>query len=253
MAQAQLDERSSTPLYEQLRRQLQGQIDDGTFAPGARIPSEDRLNTLYGVSRITIRRALRELVDEGYLIKRPGKGTYVSDEPPAHAAPQKVSAKFVQDNDVESFTEACRANGMHAGAQLVACDTVGGFEDEREFFGFGAEGSLLRIERVRTADGIPIMVEENYFPAREFAFLQQADFEDTSLFDIVSAHGYGDPTLKEPCRLDLEKAAPAEAARLHVPVGEPLFCLYGRYYDESGAPLYLGKQHIVGTRYTFRI
>lgn len=79
-----LDDGSSTPLYAQLRELLKGQIVDGAFVPGERIPSEDKLNGLYGVSRITIRRALQELVNEGYLVKCPGKGTYVSERLPAH-------------------------------------------------------------------------------------------------------------------------------------------------------------------------
>lgn len=248
-----LDEGSSVPLYAQLRELLKGQIDEGAFVPGERIPSEDKLNGMYGVSRITIRRALQELVDEGYLIKRAGKGTYVSEHVPGRPAQSKVQAKFTQNNDVQSFTEACGSNNQRAGAHLVALDEVSGFEDARDFFGFGAEGRLLRVVRVRTADGTPIMVEENYFPADGYGFLRGADFEDTSLYDIVVANGHGEPTLNEPCDLDLEKAPADMAPYLDVPAGEPLFCLSGRYYDTDGAPMYLGKQHIVGTRYTFRI
>lgn len=85
-----LDEGSSTPLYAQLRELLKSQIEDGSFAPGERIPSEDKLNGLYGVSRITIRRALQELADDGYLVKCPGKGTDVCGRAhPGHAPSDK--------------------------------------------------------------------------------------------------------------------------------------------------------------------
>lgn len=248
-----LDEGSSTPLYAQLRDLLKGQIADGAFVPGERIPSEDKLNGLYGVSRITVRRALQELVDEGYLVKCPGKGTYVSERVPGAPAHAKVRARFTQNNDVQSFTEACESNGQAAGAHLLALEEVDGFEGARDFFGFGAEGRLLRVVRIRTADRTPIMVEENYFPAGEYGFLREADFEDTSLYDIVTAGGHGDPMLTEPCALDLEKAPAEMAPYLDVPIGEPLFCLEGRYFDADGSPMYLGRQHIVGTRYTFRI
>lgn len=248
-----LDEGSSTPLYAQLRELLKGQILDGSFTPGERIPSEDKLNGLYGVSRITIRRALQELVDEGYLVKRPGKGTYVSERVPGVSAGQKVRARFTQNNDVQSFTEACKSNGQSAGARLMSLEEVDGLDDERGFFGFGSEGRLMRVVRIRTADRTPIMVEENYFPAREYGFLREANFEDTSLYDIVTANGHGVPMLTEPCALDLEKASAEMAPYLDVPAGEPLFCLEGRYYDADGSPMYLGRQHIVGTRYTFRI
>lgn len=248
-----LDEGSSTPLYAQLRELLKGQIADGTFVPGERIPSEDKLNGMYGVSRITVRRALQELVEEGYLVKCPGKGTYVSERVPGSPVQSKIRAKFTQNNDVQSFTEACQSNECTAGAHLVALEEVEGLDEARDFFGFGSEGRLLRVVRIRTADRTPIMVEENYFPASEYAFLHEADFEDTSLYDIIVENGHGEPMLTEPCALDLEKAPAEMALYLDVPAGEPLFCLVGRYYDTDGSPMYLGKQHIVGTRYTFRI
>lgn len=248
-----LDDGSSTPLYAQLRELLKGQIVDGAFVPGERIPSEDKLNGLYSVSRITIRRALQELVNEGYLVKCPGKGTYVSERLPGTSVSSKVRAKFTQNNDVQSFTEVCESNNQRAGAHLMSIEEVEGLDDARAFFGFGNEGRLLRVVRIRTADRTPIMVEENYFPAEAYAFLRSADYEDTSLYDIILSNGHGEPMLTEPCDLDLEKASAELAPHLDVPVGEPLFCLEGRYYDTDGSPMYLGRQHIVGTRYTFRI
>lgn len=248
-----LDEGSSTPLYAQLRELLKSQIEDGSFAPGERIPSEDKLNGLYGVSRITIRRALQELADDGYLVKCPGKGTYVGERIPGMRRPTKIRAKFTQNNDVQSFTEACASNSQSAGAHLVSLEEVEGLEEERDFFGFGSEGRLLRLVRIRTADRTPIMIEENYFPVGTYGFLLDADYEDTSLYDIIVSNGHGEPTLNEPCALDIEKAPADMAPYLDVPAGEPLFCLAGRYFDMDGSPMYLGKQHIVGARYTFRI
>lgn len=157
-----LDEGSSIPLYAQLRELLKGQIREGAFVPGERIPSEDKLNGMYGVSRITVRRALQELVEEGYLVKCPGKGTYVSERIPGMSAQSKVRAKFTQNNDVQSFTEACESNNQRAGAHLISIEEVDGIDEARDFFGFGSEGRLLRVLRIRTADRTPIMVEENY-------------------------------------------------------------------------------------------
>lgn len=240
-----LDETSSMPLYAQIMAAIVSGIDSGEYKPGDRIPSEEKLIEAFSVSRITVRRAIRELVADGRLVKRPGKGTYVSE-------PQ-VKAKFTQDNEVNSFTIACAQNGMLAGAHLISLTVVPGMEQECSFFGFGPEGKLLRIERVRTADGVPIMVEENYFPYERYAFLEQEGHENTSLFAVIFAHLHMKPSLKEPCTLDIEKAPTTLAAHLEVPCGEPLFLYLGRYFDDNGEAMYLGKQHIVGSRYTFRI
>ena len=243
METKQLDETSSTPLYAQLMAEISSRVDDGTYAVGERIPSEEKLIDMYGVSRITVRRAIKELVEGGLLVKRPGKGTYVNE-------PQ-VKAKFTQDNDVNSFTSACEENGMVAGAHLVACEEVPAIAAERAFF--GDDSRLLLIERVRTADGVPIMVEENYLPVADYGFLEEANLENTSLFSLIFDRLQRKPCLNEPCTLDIEKASPTLAAHLDVPCGEPLFLFVGRYFDEDGRPMYLGKQHIVGSRYTFRI
>lgn len=240
-----LDENSSTPLYAQVMAAILTSIDNGTYKPGDRIPSEEKLIEAYSVSRITVRRAIRELVEDGRLVKRTGKGTYVSE-------PQ-VKAKFTQNNDVSSFTNSCAQNGMLAGAHLISLDVVSGIDAEREFFGFGSEGKLLRIDRVRTADGVPIMVEENYYPYDTYRFLENAGHENTSLFATVFDHVHMKPSLKEPCTLDIEKASTTLAANLDVACGEPLFLYVGRYYDDNGDAMYLGKQHIVGSRFTFRI
>lgn len=248
-----IDETLPEPLYAQLRDILKSKIEQGEYPIGKRIPSEDQLNARYGVSRITVRRALAELAQEGYLIKRVGKGSYVSDSWVTSNAPSKVSVRFPQNNDVQAFSESCIANGLVPGAVLVRCVQISGVDSERLFFGFGSEGRLLLVERVRTANGLPIMVEENLFPYDRYSFLMNEDLIDASLYDLVRRHGFTEPCLKEPCALELEKCPQDYAMLLEVPAGEPLFCLTGRYYDSEGYPMYFGKQHIVGSRYTFRI
>lgn len=248
-----IDETLPEPLYAQLRDILKNKIVQGEYPVGKRIPSEDQLNAQYGVSRITIRRALSELANEGYLIKRVGKGSYVSDSWAKTDVSSKVSVRFPQNNDVQAFSESCLANDLIPGATLVRCLQISGIESERSFFGFGSDGKLLLVERIRTADGLPIMVEENLFPYDRYSFIEDEDLTDVSLYKLIGCHGYTEPCLREPCALELEKCPQKYATLLEVPAGEPLFCLTGRYYDSDGSAMYLGKQHIVGTRYTFRI
>lgn len=242
---AKLNEDSTVPLYAQLMTEIVDNITDGTYPVGSKIPSEEKLIARYGVSRITVRRAVQELVAEGVLEKHQGKGTFVLQ--------RKVKAKFTQDSTVQSFTQACADNGVQAGARLISCERVSGMEEEQGFFGFGTEGTLLRIERVRTADGIPIMVEENYFPADRYGFLSHVNLEDTSIFEIIAERLHQEPHLEEPCQLDIETASARHAKLLDAAYGEPMFYYVGRYYDELNRAMCLGKQHIVGSRYSFKI
>ena len=79
MPDAQLEKGTQNPLYQQLMRRLKNDIVSGRYAAGARIPSEQALCDTYGVSRVTVRKAMLDLVQEGLLVRRQGKGTFVAD------------------------------------------------------------------------------------------------------------------------------------------------------------------------------
>ena len=93
-----LDKESTVSLYIQLMHVIKEQIHNGTYLEGEQIPTEGELSKMYNISRITIRRAIEELCQQGYLKKIQGKGTFVE-------AP-KIYRKLEQDNNI-SFTEAC--------------------------------------------------------------------------------------------------------------------------------------------------
>lgn len=96
-----LNSEQAEPLYIQLKKAVQSAIANGAFSSGDKIPTEIELSETYNVSRITVRKAIEELVNEGYLTKRQGKGTFVN-------AP-KIGRKI---EHVISFTAACKANGV---------------------------------------------------------------------------------------------------------------------------------------------
>ena len=146
---------SAVPLYQQVMDDLKGEIARGVYAAGSRIPSEMELAKSYGVGRITVRRAIEELSRAGYLNRQQGRGTFV-------CAP-KLKRKIVQKGDVQSFTEGCAANDMVAGARLVSRTVVAATREDAAFFGVEPGCELIVVERVRTADGIPVMLANNAF------------------------------------------------------------------------------------------
>jgi len=98
-----LNTTSDIPLFEQLKNDLLEQIKKGIYISGQQIPTETELSELYHVSRITIRRAITELCNEGVLIKKQGKGTFVKE--------WKIFRKL---EHTLSFSDACKANQMEA-------------------------------------------------------------------------------------------------------------------------------------------
>lgn len=242
---AKLSSDLPVPLYQQVANDLRSAIENNVYHIGGKIPPEPELSQLYSVSRITVRKAIEVLVKEGYLKKRQGKGTFVCERFP-HSVLQDDRSEAVN-----GFTESCRKNGLEPGAHLLHREVMTIPSDEWSFFGGSESDKVIRIDRIRTADGEPIMVEFNIFPLKGLEFLETADLENVSLFELIEDH-----TSRHACRnssqtLNIRLAEENLSKMLSVPVGEPLFYLEGRYRDQFGDPLYFGRQYIIGSRYTF--
>ena len=243
----QLNEDSLIPLYQQLMEDIKASLAEGKYAPDEKIPSESELSELYHVSRITVRRAVEELCSEGYLVKKQGKGTYVSQP--------KVMRKITQDSDVMGFSEACRACGMKPGAQVVSIQRVPARSDEVRFLGLAPQSDVIYLQRVRTADGEPIMLENNFFPYEPFKGLLTAyeDLSDGSLFDYLQAHYGRRPESTVSCTLEIVRASAEQASYLDIITGDPMFYMNAYFLDGEGKPLAIGRQYIVGSRFVFNI
>lgn len=145
---------SREPVYYQIRRALLARIEGGEYTPGAQLPTEQELQEQFGVSRGTVRRALDELVFEGRIRRRSGKGTFVRELPPR-----------VQTEEVLSFTEQVRRRGLLPSTQLIAAAQIAAAEAEevvRGAFGLEAHDPVLRIRRLRLGDDRPLSLQTVY-------------------------------------------------------------------------------------------
>ena len=109
------------------------------------------------------------------------------------------------------------------------------------------------MKRLRTADGVPIMLENNFYPLEGFEFLLEADLQDASIFDYVKGRTGRVPRGDDLCTLEVVRASPEEASALKVSVGEPLFYEKIDFTDQDGRPFLIGKQYIVCSLYVFNI
>lgn len=242
-----LDDASIAPYYIQIVGNIRYDIDSGKLREGDRLPSEKQLCDLYHVSRVTVRRALDELADAGYLEKKRGKGTFVK------SARELVLVHPRTDIDVISFSEACRRSGMEPGSIELGTMRTGATEDERAFFGLEEGEAVLNVSRVRTADGVRIMYEENRFPAQGFEFLEVGLQPGASLYQLILGQTGKVPHMVGQCMLTSSRASGEMLSHLQVPAGEPLFVLEANYCDADGVPLYMGRQVIIGARYSFAL
>lgn len=235
----------AVPLYQQVMDDLKGEIARGVYVAGSRIPAEMELAKSYGVGRITVRRAIEELSRAGYLNRQQGRGTFV-------CAP-KLKRKIRQKDDVQSFSNACRVNGMEPGACVISRKILPADSTEAQFFGVPVGTDLICVERVRTADGVPVMLENNIYVYEDNAYLSTAPLSNQSIFEFVRNRTGRTPAFTDPCTLEIACASPEVARLLAVPVGEPLFYMEAFFFDEQRRPFIIGRQRIVGSRYVFDI
>lgn len=229
------------PLYQQIYHNLKTAIQDGTYKTDERIPSEAELSEEYGVSRITVRRAIEDLCSDGYLVKMQGKGTFVGKP--------HIMRRLSQRRATKSFTEVCGEAGMTPGAHLVDRRIVPARPHESEFFGMGDDGLLVYVRRVRTADGHGVCDENMFLPYDAAKGLLTADLEDTSLFEAIERASGHRPVASVDWLVTAVKATTEQAALLGVSTGDPLMRTVVSFVDENGEPVCMGRHYFVGSRY----
>ncbi len=148
-----LERSNPLPLYYQLKEVLRQQIRAGHLAPHTAIPSEPELVARYHVSRATVRQALTELVNEGLLYRQHGKGTFVCEP----RVQQTLS-------ELTSLTQDIQRRGKRPGGILLVSELIRGTESVRKWLELADEEQVIRLERLRTADDLPIAHEIDYLP-----------------------------------------------------------------------------------------
>lgn len=143
-----------TTRQEDVRRAVLAEILDGSLAPGSKLPNEDALAERFGVSRATVREALRSLLTANYLTRRHGHGTFVSYTPVSrHALDTTVS-----------YTAMIRQAGFEPTEQMLSKVLREATEEEVERLGIGSTASVVAVERVRLADGRPVIASLDRIP-----------------------------------------------------------------------------------------
>ena len=238
MQDKHLEKKSQSPLYQQLMSRLKNDIMAGVYPPGARIPSEQVLCDTYGVSRVTVRKAMQDLVEAGLLVRRQGKGTFVAKE--------RIQRNLQQ---ITGFSQACMQNGHSAGARLVSAELVEADHGDTEKLGVLPGSHVVEIIRLRLCDGEPVMLEINRFPA-VYDFLLQESAEG-SLYEQLMQHGLIPTSAVHD--ISLGHATPMASRQLGCQPGDALLLLDETVLDQHGEPLHLSRQWIRGDKYTFRI
>ena len=230
---------AKTPLHLEVRDSIAQDIAAGLPGPGDRLPSERDLCERLNVSRLTLRRALKLLVDEGLLESAPGRGWFVAAGPVSEPA-----------NVLLSFSDMARARGLTPSATVLATAVRSARLDEAEVLMVAPGSDLFEIRRLRWLDGAATSIDHSRIPLAIAPGLPKIDFSNESLYAVLRHHGV------EPTRAAaVVEAVPADAEQarlLEVEAGTPLLSLSQVTYAQHGRPIDMGNVTYRGDRYRFR-
>jgi GntR family transcriptional regulator len=171
-----LDKASPIPLYLQLAGRLEALIAEGAFPVGARLPGEEELARQYDLNRNTVRHALTLLVRTGLVRTERGVGSFVRRSRPL--------APIHRLDRITSFVDDFSLGNVQAEARLLARDKVHATQDLADKLGVARGAPLVRIDRLRLADGIPYVFERQYYDHAAFGRLLEIEL-DGSLYQLL--------------------------------------------------------------------
>ena len=230
---------STGPLYHQTAEILRTRIVQNVWKQGDRLPSESQLCEEFGVSSITMRRAVATLVAEGLLVRLQGKGTFVSSDHAIVQGPPHLTS-FTEDMRLRGWASRARVTGFRTERAPAALATRLGLSG----------GALLHvIGRVRLADDLPVALQTAYVPALLFPGLETHDFRNESLYEVFERdYGVKPATATEVYRAS--KLTDGEAELLEAEPDSPAFRVERLTTDSTGRRVELVESVVRGDRYT---
>ena len=236
-----LDSYTNGLLYLQLETELKQKMLVGEYAVGERIPTEPELCEEYGVSRITVRRAVQDLVDEGLLKKVRGRGTFV-------AVPKYVVG--VGTDISHGFHELNMQGGMETGYEIIEAKEISASGSVRERLHLNNDETAFYVRRLILEGDVPFAIDDLYVSSAKFPGLLERLDDKTPFYDLVQStykYSFG----SEDVSLDASTTRNDEAKLLKCSVGAPLFILRKTIAQADGSPLHYSKSIIRADRISY--
>ncbi|CAM4219760.1 MAG: GntR family transcriptional regulator [Paenibacillus macerans] len=240
-ASFELEKNSPIPLYFQLKEDMIKKINNEEYKVNESLPSETQLMTMYGVSRTTVRQAIDLLVNEGYLEKRRGVGTFVA----------KPNLNQWDLAELRSFNEIAGLQGLAARTELLSMQRVKANETIKSVFGEG-HSSYYKLERLRFIENEPSVLVTTYVPVDVAPDLERFNFSEVSLFATLREHyglkiNYANKTFRA------INASPEDAAILKVEPNFAIQLVETVTYDDKDRPFEYSVSRDRGDLNRFRV
>ncbi|SDJ26351.1 GntR family transcriptional regulator [Salimicrobium halophilum] len=237
-----IDKEGVIPIYHQLKKIIIQQIEKGEWKVNELIPSERELTDHLAISRMTVRHAINDLVSEGVLYRKRGKGTYVA-RPKINQGLTKLS----------SFTEDMEKRGLKPRSKVLHIEEIEADKEVAEKLNLKEGDRVVEVFRLRLADEQPMALERSFLPADKVSSLKSLSLENKSLYK----------ELQEKYHLNLASATqtieisypvnPSDARYLEIDLDTPVLLIERRTYSEDDTPLEYVQSFYRADRYKFSI
>ena len=229
------------PLYIQVKDYVQEKIESGEWNEGMLIPKEDMLCRELKVSKITIREAMKLLVNDGKVVRIPGKGTFVSKP--------KLEQKL---NKFFGFSKWALQNGLNPASRLLKVETLESNSHIAKHLGITAGAPVTRIERLRLGNDEPLMFEEIWISESLCPSLHLKDIANIPLNEIIT-NDYKIPLLRAVESIEPKTAEDYIARLLRMPATALLLSVEYTAYTTDSRIVYFVISSYRGDRVTFSV
>lgn len=244
---------SREPLWSRAKQRIREQVEAGELLPGHRLASERELCEQLGISRVTLRKALIALVEEGILAPSHGRGWFIASSTEIGRAPEDGVSGGRGSNEwphtLESFTETAGRMKLTPSSKILTSAVTEVSIDVAEMLAVAPGSRVFRLERVRFLDGVPVAVDLTIIPEGLAPNLENHDFTSSSLFAALAEEGLN-PTRAD-VAIGAESADDVTSDVLNVLPSSPLLMMT-QVAMEQERPLFYSRIRYAGERYRLR-
>ncbi len=234
-------ETGKTPIWRAIANALRGDIAEGRYPRGSKLPTEAVLSDRFGVNRHTVRHAMSALVDEGLVHTRRGAGAFVKATPTEYPLGKRMR-----------YHQSLRAAGRLPSKKVISIETRPSTAEEAERLAL-RDGELICVKHgLSLADGQPLALSESHFAEARYPGLAQMLSEETSITKALARVGISDFT-RASTRMRATAATATQALHLQVREGAPLMYTTGLDVDAEGNPIEYGMTWFCGDRVTLTL
>ena len=233
--------KTGRPRHEQVSDWAREQIEQGVYTVDQQLPSESQLGERFGVSRITVRRALQTLESEGLIYRRQGLGSFVQDN--------RVRQGLVRLTD---FVEDMAQAGLVGSSEVLHYGPVPAPPDVAEALGLDESTTVFRLDRLRFGDDEPIAFDCTWLPVFYAQLLDGHDLTHETIYQILE-RDYQVPVLRGRYRIEAAGADAELAAHLGLPEGHPLLLIRRVSLTHGERRIYVQKRYYRSDRVAYEL